>query len=294
MESSYQSDVGKIQRILVKHAKDAFVSEEFIGSQWRGLYYQSPPDFAQALDEYDAFVDLLSGFNIEIHFLSKDQNTGLDSIYPRDASIVCEKGIILCSMGKAARKAEPASQEKDFQKLDLAICGTISGDGKIEGGDVAWIDHKTLAVGRGYRTNDEGIRQLREFLGDCIEELMVVPLPHWRGSTDVFHLMSMLSPIDYDKLLVYSPLLPVQFRESLLDRGMKLIEVPDSEFETMGCNVLTIAPGKCIMVTGNPQTRKRLEGSGVEVYEFKGQEICVKGAGGPTCLTRPLTREISA
>lgn len=294
MKISYQSDVGKIQRIVVKHARDAFVSQEFIGNQWRELYYQLPPDFVQAMDEYETFVNLLSGFNIELHFLSKDKNTGLDSIYPRDASIVCDKGIILCNMGKAARKTEPASQAKDYQKLDLAICGTISGNGKIEGGDVTWINSKTLAVGRGYRTNDEGIRQLREFLGDCIEELIVVPLPHWRGSTDVFHLMSMLSPIDYDKLLVYSPLLPVPFREALLDRGMKLIEVPDAEFETMGCNVLTVAPGKCIMVAGNPQTRKRLEAVGVEVYEFKGQEICVKGAGGPTCLTRPLTREITA
>ena len=294
MKISYQSDVGKIQRIVVKHARDAFVSQEIIGNQWRGLYYQLPPDFVQATDEYETFVNLLSGFNIELHFLSKDKNTGLDSIYPRDASIVCDKGIILCNMGKAARKTEPASQEKDYQKLDLAICGTISGNGRIEGGDVTWINSKTLAVGRGYRTNDEGIRQLQEFLGDCIEELIVVPLPHWRGSTDVFHLMSMLSPIDYDKLLVYSPLLPVPFREALLDRGMKLIEVPDAEFETMGCNVLTVAPGKCIMVARNPQTRKRLEAVGVEVYEFKGQEICVKGAGGPTCLTRPLTREISA
>jgi N-dimethylarginine dimethylaminohydrolase len=102
--------------------------------------------------------------------------------------------------------------------------------------------------------------------------------------------MSILSPIDTDLALVYSPLMPVPFRETLLSRGIQLVEVPDSEFETMGCNVLAVAPRKCVMLTGNPQTRLRLERAGVEVHEFKGQEICIKGGGGPTCLTRPIVR----
>ena len=89
--------------------------------------------------------------------------------------------------------------------------------------------------------------------------------------------MSILSPIDTDLALVYSPLMPVPFRETLLSRGTQLVEVPDSEFETMGCNVLAVAPRKCVMLTGNPQTRLRLERAGVEVYEFDGQEIWMAG-----------------
>lgn len=292
MKTCYQSDVGKIQRVLIKHARDAFISEDNIANQWQDLFYHSQPDFTKAIAEYDYFVDLLDSFDIDIHFLPENNKTYLDSIYPRDSSIVCDKGIILCNMGKAARENEPVAQEEVYKKLEIPMCGQITGKGKIEGGDVTWINEKTLAVGQGYRTNEEGIHQLQELLGDSIERLIVVPLPHWRGKNDVFHLMSIVSPIDYDKLLVYSPLLPVPFHEILLDYGMKLIEVPDSEFESMGCNVLTIEPGKCIMVDGNPQTRKRLEAEGVEVFEFKGDEICVKGAGGPTCLTRPLDRKI--
>ena len=102
--------------------------------------------------------------------------------------------------------------------------------------------------------------------------------------------MSILSPIDHDLMLVYSPLMPVPFREQLLARGMQLVEVCDAEFETMACNVLTVAPRKCIMLEGNPTTRSRLEEQGVEVKEFDGREIGFKGAGGPTCLTRPILR----
>jgi N-dimethylarginine dimethylaminohydrolase len=193
-------------------------------------------------------------------------------------------------MGKPARRDEPAEQESAFRDLGIPILGSITGAGTLEGGDVVWIDERTLAVGRGYRTNDEGIRQLRALLGNTIDELIVVPLPHWRGPTDVFHLMSILSPIDGDLALVYSPLLPVPFRESLLDRGIELVEVPDAEFFTMGINVLAVAPRVCLMVAGNPETKSRLESHGARVSEFSGEEICFKGAGGPTCLTRPLER----
>jgi N-dimethylarginine dimethylaminohydrolase len=84
--------------------------------------------------------------------------------------------------------------------------------------------------------------------------------------------------------------MPVSFREWLLKRDIELVEVPDIEFETMACNVLTVAPRKCIMIAGNPRTMKKLEEHGVEVFEYSGEEISKKGAGGPTCLTRPLVR----
>ncbi|MEO5717820.1 MAG: arginine deiminase family protein, partial [Chthoniobacterales bacterium] len=151
-------------------------------------------------------------------------------------------------------------------------------------------DQRTLAVGRGYRTNDSGIAQLRDLLGDTIDELIIVALPHWRGVSDVFHLMSILSPVDRDLAVVYSPLMPVPFREQLLERGMSLVEVPDEEFESMGANVLALGQRQCLMVAGNPVTRARLEAAGAAVLEYEGSEVSRKGGGGPTCLTRPLAR----
>ena len=152
------------------------------------------------------------------------------------------------------------------------------------------VPDRTIAVGRGYRTNDEGIRQLQALVGPHVR-VVVVPLPHWRGAGDVFHLMSIISPVDRDLAVVYSPLMSVPFRELLLDRGIGLIEVPDEEFETMGANVLALAPRRCLMVDGNPRTRALLEQAGAEVLTYEGHEISVKGGGGPTCLTRPIDRE---
>jgi N-dimethylarginine dimethylaminohydrolase len=164
----------------------------------------------------------------------------------------------------------------------------------LEGGDFLWLDEATAVVGRGYRTNDEGIEQLEILLADTADDLVVVPLPHWKGPSDVFHLMSVISPIDHDLALVYSPLLPVPFREFLLHRGVSLVEVPDEEFESMGCNVLAVAPRVCLVVEGNPVTRRRLEDAGAQVHAYSGEEISLPGCGGPTCLTRPLLRADSA
>ena len=153
---------------------------------------------------------------------------------------------------------------------------------------MTWLDRRTLAVGRGYRTSAGAIERVASLLPDV--DVLEVPLPHWRGPSDVFHLMSMLSPLAEDLLLVYSPLLPVPFREELLARGFELVEVPDEEFDSQGCNVLAVAPRVAVALEGNPESRRRMEAAGVEVHVFTGREISLPGCGGPTCLTRPLER----
>ena len=294
MPIGYQSETGRLIKVIVKHARDAFMTEEKIDADWRPLNYYSRPDLRAAIAEYDNFLaalgDLVPG--VEIEMLAPDKNLTMDSIYPRDAAIACNKGMILCNMGKPARNSEPAAEQRLFTKAGIPIHGAIVGEGRVEGGDVAWIDEKTLAVGRGYRTNDEGIRQLSALLEPCDAGVVVTPLPHYKGAGDVFHLMSVLSPIDHDLAVVYSPLMTVPFRELLLARGIRLVEVPDEEFETMGCNVFAVAPGKCLMIDGNPVTAARLERAGAEVRLYKGGEISRKGAGGPTCMTRPILREL--
>lgn len=285
-----QSETGRVTRLVIKHAREAFINERAISSQWRALNFTAPPDRARALDEYEGFLDVLRSADAEICALPGDPTLTLDSIYVRDASVSSDRGLILCNMGKRERAGEPAALAAALPEFGIAIAGAIRHPGRLEGGDVVWLDGCTVAVGRGHRTNDEGIRQLRTLLGDAIDELMVVPLPHWRGAADVFHLMSILSPVDRDLAVVYSPLMPVPFRERLLDRSVKLVEVPDDEFDTMGTNVLALAPRTCVMLAGNPRTRAALERAGATVFEYEGNEISLKGGGGPTCLTRPVER----
>jgi N-dimethylarginine dimethylaminohydrolase len=285
------SEVGRLAHVLLKPAREAFVGQDKIDREWQTLNFTSPPDFARAEREYDAFRQILASTGAAIDALPA-ADTSIDSIYVRDAAVVCDRGVVLCRMGKPARASEPEAQEAFYRQLGLPILGAIEPPGLLEGGDVVWLGPRTIAVGRGYRTNAEGISQLHALLGDAIDELVAVALPHWRGPADVFHLMSIISPVDRDLAVVYSPLLSVPFRERLLDGGIQLVDVPDAEFDTMGTNVLALSPRRCLMVAGNPQTRARLERAGVDVVEYAGHEISLKGGGGPTCLTRPLSRAV--
>ena len=280
----------RLSTVVVKHVRDAFINEETIAAQWKGLRYSAPPDLSRAVEEHDRFIEILRSTGAEVHLLPRDDRTTLDSIYARDAAVVSATGVILCSMGKPQRADEPAAQEHALRALGIPIAGRITPPGWLEGGDLIWLDAHTLAVGRGYRTNANGIGQLRALVGDGVE-VIEVPLPHWRGASDVMHLMSLISPVDQDLALVYSPLLPVPFRQWLIARGLELVEVPDHEFDTMGTNVLALGPRRCVLLAGNPDTRRALERAACDVIMYEGREISVKGAGGPTCLTRPIARE---
>ena len=287
---TYHSEYLKLETVYLKSVRNGFVSDKVLDQQWQELNYVSKPNFNEGIREYENFETLLLNNNTEVKHFPKDANTKIDSIYCRDASIATDHGMIICSMGKEGRRLEPEAQHRIFKANDVPVLGKIKAPGTLEGGDVAWLNEKTLAVGHTYRTNKEGIRQLKALLSPIGVKVIVADLPHYKGVEDVFHLMSILSPVGTDLAVVYSPLMPIRFRNVLLDMGFELVEVPEDEFESMGCNVLAIGPRKCVMVEGNPKTQAALERAGCEVLTYRGQEISVKGGGGPTCLTRPLSR----
>jgi len=284
------SETGKLQSVFLKKASAAFINDEHINKYWQQLNFLSKPGITKAIDEYNRFEEVFTSRGIEILYLPEDGSVNMDSIYCRDAAIATNEGMIICNMGKPARMNEPAAERKAFEQAGIAVLGEITAPGTIEGGDVAWLDEHTLAVGHTYRTNPEGIRQLTALLKPQGVEVITVALPHYKGPSDVFHLMSILSPVAENIAVVYSPLMPIVFRNYLLEKGYTLVEVPGEEFDSMGCNVLALAPRECLMVDGNPKTRAALEQAGCNVITYKGDEISVKGGGGPTCLTRPVKR----
>ena len=292
MKETHHSEYLKLLTLYLKSAESSFHSEEQLSEQWEQLQFLSKPSFEESLKEYHRFQLFLASKNIALSFFPEHEQTEIDSIYCRDASIATDFGMIICNMGKKGRLHEPKAQLETYQNNNMGILGEIKFPGTLEGGDVAWLDQKTIAVGHTYRTNEEGIHQLKSLLCPKGIEVIVVELPHYKGKEDVFHLMSILSPVDKNLAVVYSPLMPIKFRNDLLHRGFELIEVPDEEFESMGCNVLAVAPRDCLMVDGNPVTKKLLEKAGCKVFSYKGHEISVKGGGGPTCLTRPIKRII--
>lgn len=284
------SDIGKIHSLFIKNVQQAFINDAHIDQHWKELNYLDKPLLDKAIAEYGSFEKSLKSQGANIFYFPQDASVNMDSVYCRDAAIATDGGMILCNMGKAARRAEPQAQQKAYEANGFKILGAITTPGTLEGGDVAWLDQHTLAVGHTYRTNPEGIRQLTALLQPLGVDVITVPLPHYKGPSDVFHLMSILSPVDTNLAVVYSPLMPIVFRKLLLEKGYHLIEVPEEEFDSMGCNVLALAPRECLMVDGNPVTKTALEKAGCTVMVYKGEEISVKGGGGPTCLTRPIYR----
>ncbi len=287
---SAHSESGKLTSLFIKKASAAFIDDAHVSKHWEALNYLGKPDMRKALEEYDAFEKILKDNGAELLYLPQEETVNMDSIYCRDAAIATSKGMIICNMGKAGRINEPAAEQRAFEANGIPVLGVITAPGTLEGGDVAWLDEKTLAVGHTYRTNEEGIRQLTNLLAPLGVTVMSVPMPHYKGPSDVFHLMSVVSPVDHNLAVVYSPLIPIVFRNELIARSYELVEVPDAEFDSMGCNVLALAPRVCLMVKGNPITKARLEKAGCKVIEYEGEEISVKGGGGPTCLTRPVMR----
>jgi N-dimethylarginine dimethylaminohydrolase len=283
--------VEKLRRVVVKPPQAAFRSRERIQVEWESLGYHAAPDLDIATREHDEFLRLLKASGADVLELPIDDETSLDSIYAHDSLFVCDAGAIVLQTGKPARRGEASAYRRALEGWGIPIMGAVSGDATAESGDMVWIDAATLAIGRSLRTNQAGINSIRDLLSALGVSVVEAHLPYGNGAAEVLHLMSMISMVDDDLAVVYSPLMPVPLRELLIQRGIELLEVAPSEYLTLGCNVLALGPRDLVMIAGNPQTQRLLERAGCRVQTFAGDEIAVKGDGGPTCLTRPILRQ---
>ncbi len=277
--------VEPLARAIVKRPDHAFGSAD--PEIW---HYTSTPNLETARAEHDAFVAILERAGAEIVYQDTPDLDSADAIYVHDPSIVTDEGAVLLNMGKELRRDEPTAVERTYESLEVPILGRLTGNVWAEGGDLVWIDHDTLAVGQGFRTNELGLARLEELLRPLGVSTLSVPLPYFRGPDVCLHLMSLVSIVDRDLAVVYSRLLSLPFRRELERRGFAFVEVDDGEFASMGTNVLAIAPRHCVMLEDNPVTRSRLERAGCVVETYKGNEISHNAEGGPTCLTRPVLR----
>jgi N-dimethylarginine dimethylaminohydrolase len=276
-----QSMTGELRRVLVRAPR----AGDLRG--WRSCGWRAEPDPNGIAREHEAFCALLEDAGAEVVYAESAADGNPDAIYTYDPALVADDGALLLHPGKECRRPEVDALADDLERAGVPVAGRLHDPEWAEGGDCCWLDERTLLVGCGYRTNEAGIARLRELLPEV--EVIAFDLPHWRGRGEVMHLMSLISPLAPDLAVVYAPLLPTRLAQLLEQREVELVEVPDQEFESMGSNVLALAPRVALAVDGNPRTRERMERAGVEVVTYRGEELS-KGDGGPTCLTRPLLR----
>ncbi len=256
--------------------------------RWRAFGWRSAPDPARAADEHEAFRGLLRDAGAEVIVGTTAAPDDPDAIYAYDPVLMTDEGAILLRPGKEGRRGEPAVAATDLDAAGIAVVGAVGEPAFAEGGDLCWLDPQTLLAGIGYRTTVAGVEALRDLLPDAA--VVAFDLPHLAGPAACTHLLSFLSFLDRDLVVASLPHLPVRLVELLRSRDIQIVEVPDDEFDSMGPNVLALAPRVALALEGNPETRRRMEAAGVEVRTYAGDEISRKGDGGPTCLTRPLRR----
>ena len=271
----------KLEHVLVRTPT---INGEFvIAGAWR------EPDKELLIKEHQEFSELLASLGATVTVAPAIDGL-VDAVYMHDPMIMTPHGAILLRMAKPVRSREPKYFREQLEKMGVPILGELTEPAFADGGDKAWLDSKTLLIGHGYRTNQEGIDQIRSLLQPYGIDVFSFDLPHYQGPGAVLHLMSVLSPIDRDLAVVYEPLAPVRLLQFLSDRGISWLTVSEKEMLTQGSNILAVAPRKVILASGNPEIESKLRNAGVEVHLFNGANVAVKGDGGPTCLTAPLLR----
>jgi N-dimethylarginine dimethylaminohydrolase len=246
-----------------------------------------PVDLDLATGQHDAFVETLASLGPTVHLLDVELDDP-DLVYTFDPLLVTDRGAIPLRPGKPNRAREPAVLEAWTLGAGIPTAGRIDSPGTVEGGDTLWLRPDLFCIGRTLRTNAEGARQLADLVGG---DVRVFDVPYWKGPAELIHLMSVISPVADDLAVVYLPLLPVGLWELLGMLGIRMVEVPDEEFATLGCNVLAVRPGVVILAEGNPRTGSALAAAGCEVHTYPASEIGINGSGGPTCMTRPILRD---
>jgi dimethylargininase len=273
---------GTLRRVLLRPPRaDELSSCRTLG--WRGQ-----PDAVAIAEEHQALCNLLAHAGAEVSLATASCPGDADAIYVYDPVLMTDRGAVLLRLGKEQRVGEARTLEPALKQAGVAIAARMDAPATADGGDMFWLDDDTLLVGRGYRTNDAGIAAIRAAVPDA--QVHAFDLPHLHGRAEVLHLMSLISPLDEDLVVAHLPLLPVRLVELLDSRGIRIVEVPEAEFDSMGANVLALAPRIALALERNRETRRRLEAAGVEVLTYAGTELS-KGDGGPTCLTRPLLRD---
>jgi dimethylargininase len=269
-----------LRRVLVRRPSTV---GDFAAADWRA------PDPGLLSSQHEAFCGLLAGLGCEVEVAGPLDGL-VDATYIRDPGLVTRRGGVVFQMAKPARRDEPGHLAAALEAAGVPVAARLGGAARADGGDFVWLDGQTLMIGRSYRTNAEGVAQLRAIMAADGVTVVPVDLPHDRGPAHVLHLMSFLSPVADDLAVVFPPLAPVALMEALAERGVRLVEVDAAEYATMACNVLAVRPRQVVMLDGNPVTRRALQRHGCEVHCYDGSEISLKGDGGPTCLTQPLLR----
>jgi len=259
MRYGSQSMIAPLKVVLIRRPDESFAVDD------PGLWgYPERPNLPEAQQEHDEFAGILAEAGVEVLYHKEHLDDCADAIFVRDPAMIISAGAIIFHMAKKLRRGEEDGIRRCLEKLDVPILHQFSGDVFIDGGDLVWIDKHTLAIGQGSRTGQAGFDQLREILSRHGVTTLAVPF------ANALHLSSVFCIVHHNIAVVMPDYLPGAFTEYLEKCGFQLITLPDEEDDSLGISILTLSPGKCLMLQGNSITGQRLRSARCEVMTYQG------------------------
>lgn len=293
------NSVGKIKKMLIhrpgieiEQLKDGVFEEEAGARILKGVngrirnYFKDTklPDLGLMQYQHDCMTQILKDNDIELVNLEDESHYWTNLLFARDVALMVPKGAILTRFAMYFHAGDTYVTQKMLAEQKIPILGAIQGSGSIEGGSFSMLDPKTAIIGRSVRINDAGIEQLKQLLSYQGIELIIVDLPAY-----YIHLDEAFLPVDKDKILVSTFILPHWFLQFLREKGYTLIET-DADDPKLTNNCIALEPGKVLFSSTGVRTLKNLEKAGVETITVDITEINKMG-GGIHCSTLPLKRE---
>lgn len=224
-----------------------------------------PVDLELANTQWDEYVAILSNAGWDI--VEVPVATGQpDSVFVEDTMVIFGDIAVIGSPGADSRTGEIVEAERTVTGLGLTI-HRIEMPGTLDGGDVLKVG-RTVFVGRGGRTNAEGIRQLRALVTPLGYSVVAVPV------TKALHLKSAVTALPDGTVIGYAPLLD---DPSVFGR---YLAVPEAE----GVAVVVLADDTVLMSAAAPKSAALIADLGyrvltADISEFEKLEGCV------TCLS---------
>lgn len=277
------SEIGKLRAVLMRRPGKEIENIEDPAKV--SMYEKLDPELTRK--QHDDVANIYRQNGIKVYYVDEMNENCPNAMYCRDLVLGTPEGVIMARPGISVRVPEVKYAAKSVMKINVPIIKTVNGSGIFDGACVTWIDSETVFFGTGTRCNQSGFNQVSEEL----RNMGVKNIYHLSIARSQNHLDGFLAIADYDVAVTFPAITPNIIYDELLRRGFRIIEIPTyEEKRNLAANFVALEPGKIVMPSGNPLTKKLLLDAGIEIIEVNVDEI-KKGGGALHCITAFLKRD---
>jgi len=246
-----------------------------------------PLDIAKAQAQHDDMARAYENLGVEVFYVKPEEPATPNQMFVADLMAATPEGIIVARPASTVRAGEERWVARRLADIGAPIVKAVRGTGTFEGADLIWLRPDVAIIGRGLRTNDEGLAQVTGVLTEMGVEVIQVDQPY-----GTMHLMGSLRFADKDLGLAYPNRLAHRAVEAMKRCGIEVAFVPRSDELRNGSafNFVCIGPRAILMPAGNPQTQAYLESLDIKCHTVDVSELR-KAAGAVGCLTGIVERE---